>query len=168
MFIIQEVSYQNEELWMKRLKMSMSEYNRFMFSKDNEETKVEGTQKGYFSFFSNIFKDNNSENEISVTAIATNGKSVILGYSNGTCGVYVLDKNGGYTQESLHQLSTSGQPVNKLEVHFMEFDDKELKITVLISQINGIVKWWNYDNISLYTRFNVDGVLDFSFTKNKS
>lgn len=68
----------------------------------------------------------------------------------------------------MHQLSTSGQPVSKLEVHYYETPDKTAKTTILISLINGIVKWWNYDNLSLYARLNVDLVIDFSYYKSKS
>jgi hypothetical protein len=70
--------------------------------------------------------------------------------------------------DTVHQLSTSFQPISKLEVHHIETADKSVKATVLISLINGIVKWWNYDNLSLYYRFNIEKVLDFSYYKSKS
>jgi hypothetical protein len=69
--------------------------------------------------------------------------------------------------EPISQLSTSGQSISKFEVHYYETNDKTVKTTILISLINGIVKWWNYDNQSLYTRFNVDITIDFSYYKIK-
>ena len=67
----------------------------------------------------------------------------------------------------LHQLTTSRQPVTKFEVKFYETHDKSVNATILISLINGIVKWWNYDNLSLYFRFDVNYVIDFSYYKDK-
>lgn len=117
-------------------------------------------QEGLFSgFFSKIFTGKNDEDKIYVTSIATNGKTIILGYSNGTCQEYDLSLRKLLDQT--HQLTTSKKPVSKMEVKYYETPDKSVKTTILITLINGIVKWWNYDNISLYTRFNLDGIIDF-------
>jgi hypothetical protein len=112
-----------------------------------------------------MFTPSKNGNEIQVTALATNGKTIILGYSNGTCGEYDIARK--CLREHISQLSTSGQTISKFDVQYYETNDKSVKTTILISLINGIVKWWNYDNLSLYTRFNVDITIDFSYYKTK-
>ena len=42
----------------------------------------------------------------------------------------------------------------------------EASTTILISLINGFVKFWNYDNLSLYIKFTVNNVIDFSYFVN--
>jgi len=63
--------------------------------------------------------------------------------------------------DQTYQLSTSGQPIQKLDVRYYMTADKEIKTTILISLINGIVKWWDYDTLNLYAKLNADQVLDF-------
>lgn len=134
--------------------------------KEAQIEKVDQSQGLWSGFISKIFSGAKKANTISVTSMATNGKTIILGYSNGTWAIY--DLKSRKLQDKIYQLSSSEQPVSKLEVHYYETVDKEVKATILISLINGIVKWWDYETLNLYARLNVDMVVDFSYFKAKS
>lgn len=57
---------------------------------DNPDDRAPQNAGLFSGIFTKLFTGSKKDNEISVTAIATNGKTIILGYSNGTCAVYDL------------------------------------------------------------------------------
>ena len=61
----------------------------------------------------------------------------------------------------------ANKPIVKLEVQYFETQDKAIKATILISLVNGIVKWWDYETLNLYSKLNWDHVIDFSYFKSK-
>ncbi|CAI2373412.1 unnamed protein product [Moneuplotes crassus] len=125
-----------------------------------DERKAE-TGRGYFSgFFSKIWS-NNEEDEIEITSLASNGKTILFGYSDGTCREYSIEDKKMLGQ--VHQLTSSGKPVTKLEVQYYNPQEDDFTATILISLVNGYVKWWNYDNLSLYYRFDTTNVIDYCF-----
>lgn len=63
------------------------------------------------------------------------------------------------------QLSTSYQKVEKLVAHHFYTNDREVKTTILISLINGIVKLWDYETLNLYCKLPVEQARDFSYFK---
>lgn len=48
----------------------------------------------------------------------------------------------------------ANKPIVKLEVQYFETQDKAIKATILISLVNGIVKWWDYETLNLYSKLN--------------
>ena len=55
--------------------------------------------------------------------------------------------------------------VDKLEAHHFVTNDKDIKTTILISLINGIVKLWDYETLNLYSKLSVEQTTDFSYFK---
>lgn len=89
---------------------------------------------------------------------------MIFGYSNGSWWKYDLSTK--CLSDQVVQLSTSYQKVEKLEAHHFITDDKEVKTTILITLINGIVKLWDYETLNLYSKLPVEQTRDFSYFKN--
>jgi len=63
------------------------------FSRASEASTVvnpEENRSSIFGMFSKIFTGNKANNKVRITSMATNGKTILLGYSNSKLGVYDL------------------------------------------------------------------------------
>ena len=148
----------NDQLNMDQDALRRSETSS---SIDQQEDK-----SSIFGMFSGIFsggRANNRRNNHQITAMTSNSKTILFGFSDGTAMVYDLLLKRMLEQR--YEISSS--KITKMDVEYYQTQEKDIRATILITLANNTVKWWDYDTLNLYAKISCDYVIDFSYFESR-